>query len=59
MFKCPKCNNSGVLATPPVEVLKVDGHRVLPGGHVQPSVVCVTPDCSFHEMVELQEYVAR
>ncbi len=59
MFKCPECTHFAVLATPPVEVLKEDGHRVLPGGHVQPSVVCANPACSFHDMVELEGYEPR
>lgn len=56
MFKCPLCLTSGVLATPPLEVLKEDGHQVLPGGHVTPSVVCSNPACTFHVMLELEGY---
>jgi len=56
MFKCPLCGSAGTLATPPVEVLKEEGHRVLPGGNVQPSVECTTTGCAFHEMVKLEGY---
>ncbi len=58
MFKCPECLFSAVLATPPLEVLKEDGHRVLPGGHVTPSVACNNPGCTFHVTLELEGYVA-
>lgn len=56
MFKCPLCKMQAVLARPPVEVLKDEGHQVLSGGQVSPSVVCANPGCTFHEMVELEGF---
>ena len=41
---CPQCDQLGVL---------ID-HEILPDGTVQPSVVCPTQGCTFHEMIKLE-----
>jgi hypothetical protein len=41
-FTCPKCGRTGIL-----------DHEILPNGDVNPSVVCPTEGCDFHEYVNL------
>ena len=42
-FVCPDCGQIGVLTD----------HEILVDGTVQPSVVCDTAGCSFHEFIRL------
>lgn len=36
--------------------LVLKGHRISDDGRVNPSVVCMMPGCSFHEVVRLQAW---
>jgi len=48
VFTCPDCKQFGVLTE----------HEISLSGIVTPSVVCPTPGCNFHEMIQLQGWSA-
>lgn len=43
-FTCLLCGEVGTL----------EDHEIEPDGTVSPSVVCPTPDCEFHEWIQLE-----
>ena len=47
VFRCPDCQQSAHL----------DEHEIDAQGHVSPSVVCPTEDCTFHHDVELDGWL--
>lgn len=44
LISCPICKACGMLTK----------HEITPAGLVQPSVVCTSEDCGFHEFIILQ-----
>lgn len=50
-LRCPTCGQTAYLDS-------VSGHSIDADGFVQPSVVCPTDGCGFHEFVKLGEWAA-
>lgn len=44
LFCCPKCGKPASLS----------GHTIMEDGTVNPSVVCPTEGCAFHEFIQLE-----